>query len=162
MCAFDEGRSGLRFLIGIVDREHHTVLVECRDGLGEEPRRAHSDVVITKWRLMKAEGCIRFRPYAGRGDREDGEIYAGFVHRLQTQIIEVSEAALNVGQQRVAAGCSSSATLRVAPAAFTPAPNAWVTAIPTPPVISSRRPRLASRNIVLSLSGRGTGEGPPV
>jgi hypothetical protein len=52
--------------------------------------------------------------------------------------------------------------LRVAPAAFTPAPNAWVTAIPTPPVISSRRPRLASRNIVLSLSGRGTGEGPPV
>jgi hypothetical protein len=31
--------------------------------------------------------CIRFRLYAGRGNREDSEINTGFVHRLQPQLI---------------------------------------------------------------------------
>jgi hypothetical protein len=42
--------------------------------------------------------CIRFRLHARRGDRENGEIDAAFVHRLQPQLIKVSEAALNVGE----------------------------------------------------------------
>ena len=44
-----------------------------------------------------------FRLYAGGGDREYGEINAGFVHRFQPQLIEVGETALNVGEQCVAA-----------------------------------------------------------
>src|SRR6266446_149019 len=37
---FDEGCGGLRVFIGIVDGEHHAVLAERRDGVGERPRGA--------------------------------------------------------------------------------------------------------------------------
>src|SRR3984893_3355721 len=41
--------------------------------------------------------------------------------------------------------CSSSAILRVVPAAFTSAPNTWVAAIPTPPFLRYRRSSQARR-----------------
>jgi hypothetical protein len=63
-----------------------------------------SQQIIGLPRQFNRRLCIRFRLHAGRGDRQDGEINACLVHRLQPQLIEVREAALNVGEQRVAPG----------------------------------------------------------
>jgi hypothetical protein len=50
--------------------------------------------------------CVLFRLYAGRSHRQDGEIDPGLVHRLQPQPIEIGEAALYVGEQRVTSSWS--------------------------------------------------------
>lgn len=47
---------------------------------------------------------VLFRLHARRGSRENDEIYARLVHRLQAQLIEVGKATFDVGEQRVAPG----------------------------------------------------------
>jgi len=56
--------------------------------------------------LRQPDGRFRilFRLHAGRGGRENDEVDARLVHRLQPQLVEVGKASLDVGEHRVALG----------------------------------------------------------